>query len=193
MRAPKSLASLIERGIIEAVVRPLMSGKEAQVYLVLAHGQPHVAKVYKEADKRSFKHRSDYVEGRRVRNTRDRRAMDKRSRHGRSKQEATWRGTEVEVIYSLHDAGVSVPRPVAYVDNVLVMELVTDRQGNPAPRLADLRLDRQQAERSLETMLREVIKMLCAGWVHGDLSEFNILAGAHGPVIIDFPQAVDSA
>ena len=183
----------MEQGIIEEVVRPLMSGKEAQVYLVVAQGEQYVAKIYKEADHRSFKHRSEYTEGRRVRNTRDQRAMNKRSQYGRSQQEATWRAAEVDVIYRLRNAGVRVPEPKLYVDNVLVMELVTDREGNPAPRLADVRLQRKQAEDLFEGLLREVCRMLCAGLVHGDLSEYNILVGADEFVIIDFPQAVDSA
>ncbi|MEK7704059.1 MAG: PA4780 family RIO1-like protein kinase [Myxococcota bacterium] len=190
---PDSLVSLVEQGIIEDVVRPLMSGKEAQVYLVVAHGEQHVAKVYKEANDRTFKHRVEYTEGRRVRNSRDQRAMDKRSQYGRSQQEASWRTAEVDVIYRLRAAGVRVPEPKAYFDNVLVMELVTDRHGNPAPRLADVPLDAQQAEPMFDMLLREVVKMLCAGLVHGDLSEFNILAGHSGSVIIDFPQATDSA
>jgi len=190
---PESLVSLVERGIIETVVRPLAGGKEAEVYLVLAQGEQHVAKVYKDADNRSFKHRAEYVEGRRGRNTRDQRAIDKRSQHGKTLQEDAWRSLEAKVIYCLYRAGIRVPEPVAYVDNVLVMELVTDGQGEPAPKLAELRLEKAQAEQMLETLIREVIRMLCAGWVHSDLSEFNILASANGPVIIDFPEAVDSA
>ncbi len=193
MRVPESLVSLVEQGIIEEVLRPLMSGKEAQVYLVVAHGQQCVAKVYKEANNRTFKHRAEYTEGRQVRNTRDRRAMSKRSAYGRSKQEAGWRDVEADVIYRLRDVGVRVPEPQAYVDKVLVMELVTDLNGKPAPRLADLTLPQQQAEELFEGLIREVQRMLCAGLVHGDLSEFNILAGRRGAVIIDFPQAVEAA
>ena len=190
---PEALVSLIEQGAVDDVVRPLMSGKEAHVYLVIAHGEQHVAKIYKEANDRTFRQRSEYTEGRRVRNTRDQRAMSKRSRFGRAQQEAAWRAAEVDVIYRLREAGVCVPEPKTYIDGVLVMELVTDRQGNPAPRLADVTLDEKQGEEMFDGLIREVVKMLCAGLVHGDLSEFNILVGSRGAVIIDFPQAVDSA
>ncbi len=193
MRVPESLISLVEQGIIEEVVRPLMSGKEAQVYLVLSKGEHYVAKIYKDAQNRTFKHRSDYTEGRRVRNTRDQRAMKKRSAYGRAKNEEGLRDVEADVIYRLRDAGVRVPEPRAYVDNVLVMELVTDRQGNPAQRLADLTLEKKDAREIFDGLIAEVHKMLCAGLVHGDLSEFNILSGRKGTVIIDFPQAVDAS
>lgn len=193
MRIPQPLISLVEQGIIEEVVRPLMSGKEAQVYLVVAHGEQRVAKIYKEATERSFKHRSEYTEGRKVRNTRDQRALGKRSRYGRSQQEESWRAAEADVIYRLRDAGVRVPEPIVYIDNVLVMELVVDGNDEPAPRLVDVNLSKEQAEEMFEVLVRDVVKMLCAGLVHGDLSEFNVLAGTHGTVIIDFPQSVDAA
>jgi RIO kinase 1 len=191
MRVPHSLQSLVDLGIIQDVVRPLMSGKEAQVYLVVAGGEERVAKVYKESDQRSFKQRTDYTEGRNVRNSRDRRAMNKGSRHGRAKDEAAWRSTEVDVIYRLRNAGVRVPEPYNFMDGVLIMELVTDQDGHPAPRLGDLSFTPRAARQIHDRVLQEVVRMLCAGVVHGDLSDFNILAGADGPVIIDFPQAVD--
>lgn len=191
MRVPQSLQSLVDMGIIEEVVRPLMSGKEAQVYLVVAGGQERVAKVYKEADQRSFKQRSDYTDGRKVRNSRDRRAMSKGTRHGRAKDEAAWRSAEVDVIYRLREAGVRVPAPYNFMDGVLVMELVTDEDGRPAPRLGDLALSPEETREIHDHVLQEVVRMLCAGVVHGDLSDFNILMGADGPVIIDFPQSVD--
>jgi RIO kinase 1 len=193
MRVPESLAPLIEQGTIDSVVRPLMSGKEAAVYLVLARGRPCAAKVYNEANNRSFKHRADYTEGRRVRNTRDMRAMAKRSRFGRQQLEASWRNTVVDVIYKLQAAGVRVPEPYDYVDGVLVMELVVDDTGEPAPRLVDVTLEPEQGMAVFEHLIREVQRMLCAGVVHGDLSDFNVLMTAEGPVIIDFPQAVDPA
>ncbi|MFH1808636.1 MAG: PA4780 family RIO1-like protein kinase [Pseudomonadota bacterium] len=193
MRVPESLVPLVEQGVIEEVLRPLMSGKEAQVYLVMAHGQQCVAKVYKQANDRTFKHRSEYIEGRQVRNTRDQRAMTKGSTYGRAKQEAGWSDVEADVIFRLRDAGVRVPEPMAYVDNVLVMELVIDRKGDPALRLADLTLQQKQAEEVFDGLIQEVRRMLCAGLVHGDLSEFNILAGRKGAVIIDFPQAVEAS
>lgn len=191
MRIPKTLASLVEDGIIQDVLRPLMSGKEAQVYLVRAGGEQRVAKVYKEAHDRTFKHRATYTEGRRVRNSRDRRAMNKRSKHGKSRDEAAWRTTEVQMIYRLQQAGVRVPEPHHFIDGVLIMELIADAHGNPAPRLGDVTLEPEAATAVFERLLRDVVRMLCAGIVHGDLSDFNVLMGADGPVLIDFPQAVD--
>ena len=193
MRIPDSLAGLADLGIIEEVVRPLMSGKEAQVYLVIAGGEQRVAKIYKEAQDRSFKHRAEYTEGRRVRNTRDQRAISKRSAHGRAQDEAAWRSTEVNMIYRLQSAGVRVPVPHNFIDGVLIMEMITDADGHPAPRLGDLGWSPESATAVYERLLREVVRMLCAGVVHGDLSDFNVLMGADGPVLIDFPQAVDPA
>jgi RIO kinase 1 len=193
MRTPDSLAPLVDYGIIEEVVRPLMSGKEAQVYVVVSGGKHCVAKVYKEAQNRTFKNRAEYTEGRKVRNSRDQRAIDKRSKHGRAQDEAAWRSTEVEMIHRLLAAGVRVPVPAHFIDGVLLMELITDADGNPAPRLADLVFDPDGARAMYERLLREVIRMLCAGVVHGDLSDFNVLVGAEGPVLIDFPQSVDTA
>ena len=193
MQTPQSLLSLVDEGLIEQVLRPLMSGKEAQVYLVRSGGELRVAKVYKEAHARSFKQRAEYTEGRNVRNSRDQRAMSKRTRHGREQDEAAWRTAEVEMIYRLRGAGVRVPVPHHFVDGVLIMELVTDADGNPAPRLGDLNLDPERATEVFERVLAEVIRMLAAGVVHGDLSDFNVLMGTDGPVIIDFPQAVNAS
>jgi RIO kinase 1 len=193
MRIPDALASLADYGIIDEVVRPLMSGKEAQVYLVRLGGEQRVAKVYKEAENRTFKNRADYVEGRKVRNTRDQRAMGKASRHGRAQIESAWRTTEVDMIYRLHAAGVRVPHPYNFIDGVLVMEMITNEQGEPAPRLGDVVLDSAGAEAVFDHLLAEVVRMLAAGVVHGDLSDFNVLMGTDGPVIIDFPQAVDAS
>src|SRR5580692_1929447 len=193
MRIPDSLASLFDYGIVDDVVRPLMSGKEAEVYVVVSGGKQCVAKVYKEAQNSTFKHRAEYTEGRKVRNSRDQRAIASRSRHGRAQDEAAWRSTEVDMIHRLHAAGVRVPVPWHFIDGVLIMELITDANGNPAPRLADLGFDRNGAQAMYERLLREVLRMLSAGVVHGDLSDFNVLVGAEGPVIIDFPQSVDTA
>ncbi|TNE84092.1 MAG: serine protein kinase RIO [Deltaproteobacteria bacterium] len=190
---PESLETLLEQGVIHRVVRPLMSGKEAQVFLVEVEGEPRVAKIYKDAANRSFKHRAEYMEGRRMRNTRSQRAIARRSRYGREQEEEAWKNAEVDAIYRLRAAGVRVPEPFAYVDGVLVMELVSDDRGEPAPRLIDVRLEREEAEDLFKILLREVVKMLCAGLVHGDLSDFNVLLSSDGPVIIDFPQAVDAA
>lgn len=193
MRIPSNLAPLVDQGIIQEVVRPLLSGKEAEVWLVVAEGELRVAKVYKEATHRSFKHRAEYTEGRRGRNSRRERAIARRSRYGRAEEEAAWRSAEVDAIYRLHAHGVTVPEPFAFVDGVLVMELVRDPWGQPAPRLVDVSLDEEEALRLFHHLLGEVVKMLAAGLVHGDLSDFNVLLGADGPVIIDFPQAVDAA
>jgi RIO kinase 1 len=193
MRIPDSLAPLVDYGIVQDVIRPLMSGKEAQVFVVVSGGKQCVAKVYKEAQNRTFKNRAEYTEGRKVRNTRDQRAMEKRSKHGRAQDEAAWRSTEVDVIHRLHAAGVRVPVPHHFVDGVLIMELITGLDGNPAPRLADVEFAPDAARALHERLIREVTKMLCAGIVHGDLSDFNVLVGADGPVIIDFPQSVDTA
>jgi RIO kinase 1 len=193
MRVPVALAPLLELGIIDGVVRPLMSGKEAELYIVMSGGEQRVAKVYKEASNRSFKRRDDYTEGRRVRNSRDRRAMAKRSQHGRAQDEAAWRSAEVDVIYRLRAAGVRVPTPYHFIDGVLIMELVTGKDGLPAPRLGDVSFSAEEGREVYDLVLQQVIRMLCTGVVHGDLSEFNVLWGADGPVVIDFPQAVDAA
>lgn len=193
MRTPEALMSLVDYGIIEEVLRPLMSGKEAQIYLVISGGEQRVAKVYKEAQQRNFKNRAEYTEGRKTRNSRDQRAMGKHSRHGKAQDEAAWRSAEVDAIYRLQAAGVRVPVPYNFLDGVLVMELVKDAEGLPAPRLGDLDFDPATAKRIFDHLLAEVVRMLCAGVVHGDLSDFNVLLGADGPVVIDFPQAVDPA
>lgn len=193
MRVPERLLPLMDQGVIQEVIRPLMAGKEAQIYLVESRGELRVAKVYKEAANRSFKHRSVYTEGRKVRNTRQQRAMAKRSKHGRKEEEDAWRNAEVDAIYRLRAANVRVPEPYEFIDGVLVMEMVRGDDGLPAPRLADLSFDAEHAQEVFQFLLREVVKMLCAGVVHGDLSDFNVLMGTQGPVIIDFPQWVDAA
>jgi RIO kinase 1 len=193
MRVPDSLTALKAEGIITEVLRPLRSGKEAQIYLVSVDGGERVAKIYKDADSRTFKHRSDYLEGRKVRNSRDQRAMSKHTSYGRSKDENAWRSAEVEAIYRLRDAGVRVPEPFHFFDGVLIMELVTDGEGHPAPRLGEVAMTAGEARTVFEQLLREVVRMLCAGVVHGDLSDFNVLMGASGPVLIDFPQWVDAS
>jgi RIO kinase 1 len=193
MRIPKSLETLADDGLIQEVVRPLMSGKEAQIYLVVSENRECAAKIYKDAQNRSFKNRADYVEGRKVRNSRDQRAMTKGTKYGREKDEDAWKSTEVDTIYRLRAAGVRVPTPYTFVDGVLVMELVTDAEGNPAPRLGDVHFTPEEAHQLYRLLLREVCRMLCAGIVHGDLSEFNVLLAADGPVVIDFPQAVSAA
>ena len=193
MRTPEALLPLVEYGIVEEVLRPLMSGKEAQIYLVLSGGEHRVAKVYKDAQQRTFKHRVEYTEGRKTRNSRDQRAIGKHTRHGRAQDEAAWKSAEVDAIYRLQHAGVRVPFPHNYVDGVLLMELVKDAHGDPAPRLGDLSFEPAEAKQIFDHLLAEVVRMLCAGIVHGDLSDFNVLMAADGPVIIDFPQAVDPA
>lgn len=193
MQMPASLLTLAEYGLVEEVVRPLMSGKEAQIYLVISQGEERVAKVYREAEHRNFKHRVEYTEGRKTRNSRDQRAMGKRSRYGRNQDEAAWRAAEVDMIYRLSDAGVPVPKPYHFVDGVLIMEMVKGADGGPAPRLGDLDLGPDEAGEVYDKLLREVVRMLAAGVVHGDLSDFNVLMSSDGPVIIDFPQSVDAS
>ena len=191
--SPPALTALLELGVIDEVIRPPQAGKEAQVYLIHAQERICVAKVYKEATDRSFKHRSDYTEGRKVQNSRKQRAMAKGSRYGKRETEAAWRNAEVDTLYRLAAAGVRVPTPYDFVDGVLIMELITDGHGGPAPRLVDLSWSSRDAESLLVHLVHEVAKMLCAGVIHGDLSDFNILVDPEGPVIIDFPQAIDPA
>jgi RIO kinase 1 len=193
MKPPQRLQSLIEEGLIDTVVRQLMSGKEAMVFVVRCGDETRCAKVYKEATQRSFRQAVDYTENRKVKNTRQARAMAKGTRFGRQAQEAAWQSAEVDALYRLAAAGVRVPKPHNFCDGVLLMELVTDEHGDAAPRLNDVAFTPEQARVHHATLLKEVVRMLCAGVVHGDLSEFNILLGADGPVIIDLPQAVDAA
>ena len=193
MKPPKRLQSLIEEGLIDTVVRQLMSGKEAMVYVVRVGEETRCAKVYKEATERSFRQAVDYTENRKVKNSRQARAMAKGTKFGRQAQEAAWQSAEVDALYRLAAAGVRVPRPYNFCDGVLLMELVTDEHGDAAPRLNDVQFTPEDARRHHATLIREVVRMLCAGVVHGDLSEFNILVAADGPVIIDLPQAIDAA
>ena len=180
-------------GLIDSVVRQLKSGKEADVYVVRCGGETCAAKVYKEAHQRSFHRAVDYTENRKVRNSRQARAMAKGTAFGRKQQEAAWQSAEVDALYRLAAAGVRVPRPINFHDGVLLMELVADDQGDAAPRLNDLTFSDAEARQHHATLIDEVVRMLCAGVVHGDLSEFNILLATDGPVIIDLPQAVDAA
>jgi RIO kinase 1 len=193
MKPPKRLQSLIEEGLIDTVVRQLMSGKEAMVYVVRIGDETRCAKVYKEATERSFRQAVDYTENRKVKNSRQARAMAKGTKFGRQAQEAAWQSAEVDALYRLAAAGVRVPKPYNFCDGVLLMELVTDEHGDAAPRLNDVQFTAEDARRHHATLIKEVVRMLCAGVVHGDLSEFNILVAADGPVIIDLPQAIDAA
>jgi RIO kinase 1 len=193
MKTPKRLATLVEEGLVDEVIGQLMSGKEASVYTVRCGEEICCAKVYKEANKRSFRTSVDYQEGRKVRNSRQARAMGKGSRYGRKMQEEVWQNAEVDALYRLAAAGVRVPQPRLCYDGVLVMDLVLDADGAPAPRLNDVALDEAVALEYHALLLDQVVRMLCAGIIHGDLSEYNILVGADGPVIIDLPQAVDAA
>ena len=193
MKAPKRLQSLVDEGLIDAVLRQLMSGKEAAVYVVRCGDEIRCAKVYKDANERSFRQAVDYTENRKVKNTRQARAMAKGTRFGREATEAAWQSAEVDALYRLAAAGVRVPKPHNFLDGVLLMELVTDADGEAAPRLNDVLFTPEQALEHHASLLTEVVRMLCAGVVHGDLSEFNVLLAADGPVIIDLPQAVDAA
>lgn len=193
MKTPKRIESLIEEGLVDEVIRQLMSGKEATVYVVRCGEEIRCAKVYKEANKRAFRQNVDYTEGRKVKNSRQARAMEKGSKFGRKAQEEAWQSAEVDALYRLAAAGVRVPQPYNFLDGVLLMELVTDAAGNAAPRLNDLTLAPEQAREFHAMLIAEVVRMLCAGIVHGDLSEYNVLVGSAGPVIIDLPQAVNAA
>lgn len=193
MKASKRLQPLIEDGLIDGVIGQLMSGKEATVYTVRCGSEIRCAKVYKEAAKRSFKKATQYQEGRKVRNSRRARAMEKNSKYGRKQQEETWQNAEVDALYLLANAGVRVPKPYGCFDGVLLMELVTDESGDVAPRLGDVSMSAEQALEDHALMMDYVVLMLCAGIVHGDLSEFNVLVNDYGPVIIDLPQAVDAS
>ena len=193
MKVPKRLQPLVHDGVVDAVARQLMSGKEAMVFVVRCGSESRCAKVYKEADKRSFRQAVDYTENRKTKNSRQARAIAKRTRFGRESQEQAWQSAEVDALFRLAAAGVRVPRPYGFHAGVLLMELVTDDAGNAAPRLNDVELASPVAADLHRRLVREVVRMLCAGVVHGDLSEFNILLGADGPVIIDLPQAVDAA
>jgi RIO kinase 1 len=193
MKAPPRLQVLLDEGLIDAVLRQLMSGKEAEVYVVRRGDEVLCAKVYKEATNRSFRQAVDYTENRKVKNSRQARAMAKGTKYGRASQEAAWQSAEVDALYRLAAAGVRVPRPHNFFEGVLLMDLVSTAEGDAAPRLNDVAFTPEDARRHHATLLREVLRMLCAGVVHGDLSEFNILLAEDGPVIIDLPQAVDAA
>jgi RIO kinase 1 len=193
MKTPASLQPLIDDGVIDEVIRPLKSGKEATVYLVRSGGQTRCAKVYRDMGQRSFQKRAQYQEGRKVRGSRQARAMNKSTRYGRREQEAAWKNAEVDALYQLVAAEVRVPKPYGYFNDVLIMEMVTDEAGNPAPRLGEVDLSADKAREYHDFLVRQIVRMLSIGLIHGDLSEFNVLVSPEGPVIIDFPQVVNAA
>jgi RIO kinase 1 len=193
MKTPAALQPLIDDGVIDQVVRSLKSGKEATVYLVRSGTQMRCAKVYRDMRQRSFQKRARYQEGRKVRGSRQARAISKRTRFGRKEQEAAWKNVEVDALYKLLAAGVRVPQPYGYFNDTLIMELVTDAGGDPAPRLSEVNLSAETAREYHHFLIRQVVRMLSIGLIHGDLSEFNVLVGTEGPVIIDLPQAVNAA
>jgi RIO kinase 1 len=193
MKTPQGLQALIDDGVIDRVLRPLKSGKEASVFVVHGGGEVRCAKVYKDMAQRSFQQRTLYQEGRKVRGSRESRAMGKATRYGRKQQEIAWKNAEVDALYQLRDAGVRVPEPFGYFHGVLVMELVADAGGHSAPRLGEMELSAERAREFHRILVREVVKMLCIGLIHGDLSEYNVLVAEDGPVIIDFPQVVSAA
>ena len=193
MKIPKRIQPLVEEGLIDSVERQLMSGKEATVFVVRCGQEIRCAKVYKEASQRSFRQAASYQEGRKVKNSRQARAMEKGTRYGRKMQEEVWQNAEVDALYRLAAAGVRVPKPYICFEGVLLMELLTDSNGNAAPRLNDVPLNEAMALDYHAQLLKQVVLMLCAGVIHGDLSEYNILVDAAGPVIIDLPQAIDAA
>lgn len=193
MKTPKRIAPLVEDGLVDEVMRQLMSGKEATVYVVRCGDEVRCAKVYKEANKRSFRQSVDYTEGRKVKNSRRARAMEKGTNYGRKAQEEAWQNAEVDALYRLAAAGVRVPKPYNFHEGVLLMELLTDSEGNAAPRLNDLALSAETSREYHGILIAQVVRMLCAGVIHGDLSEYNVLVDSSGPVIIDLPQAIDAA
>lgn len=193
MKTPKRIEPLIHDGFVDEVIRQLMSGKEASVYVVRCGEEIRCAKVYKEANKRSFRQSTDYTEGRKIKNSRRARAMEKGSRYGRKAQEESWQNAEVDALYRLAAAGVRVPKPYNFHEGVLLMELVIDSNGNAAPRLNDLALTAELSREYHRILVAQVVRMLCAGIIHGDLSEYNVLVDSTGPVIIDLPQAIDAA
>ena len=193
MKTPKRIEPLVEEGLVDEVIGQLMSGKEATVYVVRCGEEIRCAKVYKDANQRSFRQSVKYTAGRKVKNSRRTRAMAKGSRYGRKEQEEAWQNAEVDALRRLAAAGVRVPQPYNFLDGVLLMEMVSNESGNAAPRLNDLTLTQEQAREYHHTLIMQVVRMLCAGIVHGDLSEYNVLVGRDGPVIIDLPQAVDAA
>jgi RIO kinase 1 len=193
LKTPKRIQPLVDDGLVDEVISQLMSGKEATVFMVRCGDEIRCAKVYKEANKRSFKKAAQYQEGRKSRNSRRSRAMEKGSKYGRNQQEESWQNAEVEALYKLAEAGVRVPHPFGCFDGVLLMELVTDEAGDVAPRLNDVVMSKEQAIEDHQLVMIYVLRMLCAGIVHGDLSEFNVLVDEYGPVIIDLPQAVDAS
>lgn len=193
MKTPAALQALIDDGIIDEVVRPLKSGKEAAVYVVRGGGEVRCAKVYKDMAQRSFQQRVQYQEGRKVRGSREMRAMGKATRYGRRQQEEAWKNTEVDALYQLRDAGVRVPEPHGFYHGVLVMEMVVDEDGFAAPRLGEVEPSPEQARDFHAVLVRQVVRMLCCGLIHGDLSPYNVLVDADGPVVIDLPQVVNAA
>src|SRR5579864_7959391 len=193
MKTPASLQPLIDDGVIDEVIRSLKSGKEATVYLVRSGAHTRCAKVYRDMRQRSFQKRARYQEGRKVRGSRQARAASKRSRFGRREQEAAWKNAEVDALYTLVAAGVRVPKPYGYFNGTLIMELVTDAAGEPAPRLGEVDLSAETAREYHTFLIQQIVRMLSIGLIHGDLSEFNVLVGPDGPVIIDLPQAVNAA
>jgi RIO kinase 1 len=193
MKIPAGLQPLIEDGVIDEVIRSLKSGKEATVYIVRTGTQLRCAKVYRDMAQRSFQRRAQYQEGRKTRGSRQARAMNKSTRFGRKEQEAAWKNAEVGALYQLVAADVRVPRPYGYFNDVLIMELVTDAEGNPAPRLGEVDLSPETARGYHKFMMQQIVRMLSIGLIHGDLSEFNVLVAPDGPVIIDLPQVVNAA
>jgi RIO kinase 1 len=193
LKTPRGLQPLIDDGVIDEVLRSLKSGKEATVYVVRSAQRLLCAKVYRDMGQRSFQKRAQYQEGRKVRGSRQTRAMSKSTRYGKKEQESAWKNAEVDALYQLVAVDVRVPKPYGYFSDVLLMEMVTDAAGDPAPRLGEVDLSRETALEFHAFLIQQVVRMLAIGLIHGDLSEFNVLVGRDGPVIIDLPQVVNAA
>lgn len=190
-----ALEEFQSEGLITSVVAPLKSGKEATTYLCRAHrslGASHViAKVYHDRQDRNFTNDAIYQQGRVILNGQARRAVEKKTEQGRKVQGAMWVDHEYDVLCALYEAGGDVPEPYACTENAILMAFVGDEAGQASPQLQHAALSRPEAERALDRILWNVALWLRENHVHGDLSAFNVLWDGGGPVVIDFPQAVD--
>jgi RIO kinase 1 len=193
MTPAESIDLLVADGIVDALIQRVKTGKEAEVFIVRKGEEYLAAKVYKERTARNFKNNVTYKEGRQVRNTRDARAMAKGTKYGLELSEADWRHAEHDALLTVAAAGVRVPKPDLFYEGVLLMELVLGSDGQPAPRLIDVPLTRDEAVAHHRDILGQIVGMLTCDLIHGDLSPYNILMAWNGPTIIDLPQVIKAA